>query len=112
MLKNIVGETQIAVLVNNMYAINFNTEKIIGGGMNVFNAYSADYYNLPYLCAEGENAIKMTYMTLRHCPMKQHLNGNCANCPYQDGYVYKMQNGRTVNLKRIKMSTCTFYLTD
>ena len=90
---------------------NFETEKIIGGGLNVFNSYSANYFRLPYIQAEGDD-YKMPYMTLRHCPMKSNLNATCANCPYKDGYEYVMQNGRRFKLKRIKMSSCTFELRD
>ena len=111
LLKNIVKQTQIAVVVNNLYALDFNTEKIIGGGMNVYNAYTAGYFNLPYIQAEG-GEYKMPYMTLRHCPMKANLNANCNNCPYKNGYYYVMQNGKQLKLKRIKMSSCTFLLTD
>jgi len=112
MLKNIVEKLQIPVVINNYYAINFNTEKIIGGGLNIYNAYSANYFNLPYLTAENEQTTKMPYMTLRHCPMKEHLNANCANCPYNENYTYTMPNGKTMKLKRTKLTTCTFYLTD
>lgn len=111
MLKEIVEKTGVAVVVNNLYALNFETEKIIGGYMNVFNAYSADYFDLPYIASEGDNKTSMPYMTLRHCPMKQHLGANCANCPFKDGYVYKMPNGTELKLKRKKLTTCTFYLT-
>ena len=112
MLKNIVEKHQIAVIVNNYYALNFNTEKIIGGGLNIYNAYSANYFNLPYLTAENEQNIKMPYITLRHCPMKEHLNANCTNCPYSENYTYTMPNGKIMKLKRTKLTTCTFYLTD
>lgn len=111
-LKTIVEKLQITVVVNNYYALNFNTEKIIGGGLNIYNTYSASYFNLPYLTAENEQTVKMPYMTLRHCPMKEHLNANCANCPYNKNYNYTMPNGKTMKLKRTKLSTCTFYLTD
>lgn len=110
-LRNIVEKTKVGVVVNNLYGLEFNTEKIIGGGMNVYNSYTAKYFNLPYISAEN-GIFKMPYMTLRHCPMKEHLNANCNNCPYQDGYKYVMDNGNTLKLKRLKMSTCTFYLTD
>ena len=111
MLSDIVEETHIAVVVNNLYALKFNTEKIVGGGMNVFNSYSANYFGLPFIQAEGD-AYKMPYMTLRHCPMKSHLNANCNNCPFEDGYEYVMQNGGRFKLRRIKMSSCTFELRD
>ncbi len=111
MLSEIVDKTKIAVVVNNLYALNFNTEKIIGGGLNVYNSYTAKYFGLPYIKAEG-GSFKMPYMTLRHCPMKANLNANCLNCPYKEGFYYVMQNGKQLKLKRIKMSSCTFILTD
>lgn len=110
-LKQIVEKTKIAVIVNNAYALNFDTEKVIGGGMNVFNSYSASYFDLPFIMAESED-FKMPYMTLRHCPMKEHLKTDCGRCPFKDGYTYKMQSGKEFKLKRIKMKDCTFYLTD
>ena len=109
MLKEIVEKTKVGIVVNNYYALSFDTEKIIGGGMNVFNSYSAKYFNLPFIQSEGKE-FKMPYMTLRHCPMKSNLSANCVNCPYKDGYEYVMQNGRRFKLRRIKMSSCTFEL--
>lgn len=110
-LRKIVEKTKVGVVVNNLYGLEFDAEKIVGGGMNVYNSYTAKYFNLPYISAEN-GTFKMPYMTLRHCPMKEHLNASCNNCPYQDGYKYVMDNGNTLKLKRLKMSTCTFYLTD
>jgi len=109
LLQSIVEKTKIAVVVNNSYALHFNTEKIIGGGMNVYNSYSANYFNLPYIQAEGDT-YKMPYMTLMHCPMKNLLKANCGNCPYKEGYEYVIQNGRRFKLRRIKISSCTFEL--
>lgn len=112
MLKDIVETNGITILVNNLYAMNFGVPKIIGGGLNVYNSFSAKVYDLPYTTSENSRNIKMPYMTLRHCPMKQHLNSDCAHCLYKDGYSYEMENRNVMKLKRIKMSTCTFYLTD
>lgn len=111
MLREIVKKTKIAIVVNNLYALDFNAEKIIGGGMNVYNSFTANYFDLPFIVAEGDN-YKMPYMTLRHCPMKTNLKANCNNCPYKDGYEYVMQNGRRFKLRRIKMSSCSFELID
>ena len=111
MLKEIVEKLKVAVVVNNPYALYFETEKIIGGGLNVFNSFTVNYYGLPYIQAEG-GTYKMPYMTIRHCPMKSNLNANCSNCPYKNGYEYVMQNGRRFKLRRIKMSSCTFELVD
>lgn len=111
-LKTLVEKLNVAVVINNLYAKDFNVEKFAGGGMNVYNSYTANYLNMPFLSAENEMDLKMPYMTLRHCPMKEHLNGSCANCPFKDGYTYTMPNGKIMKLKRIKMSSCSFYLTD
>ncbi|MBE5740992.1 MAG: U32 family peptidase [Clostridiales bacterium] len=111
MLKQIVEKNKIPVLVNNLYALDFDTEKYIGGGMNVYNGYTAQYFGRPYFRAEG-GEYQMPYMTLRHCPMKQHLGADCVHCPYREGYEYVMPNGKRMKLKRSKMSSCTFYLTN
>lgn len=111
MLKEIVENSNIIVAVNNPYALLFNAKKIIGGGMNIYNSYAADYFGLDYILAENGN-FKMPYMTMRHCPMKEHLNTTCASCPFKDGYTYKMFNNSTFKLRRTKMTSCTFYLED
>lgn len=111
MLKEIVENCNVTVAVNNSYALSFNAKKIIGGGMNVYNSYSADYFGLDYIPAENGN-FKMPYMTMRHCPMKEHLNATCASCPFKEGYTYKMFNNSTFKLRRTKMTSCTFYLED
>jgi len=111
-LKHIVDKTQIAVMVNNLYALNFEAEKFAGGGLNIYNTHSANYFGLPYVVAEGENIMSMPYMTLRHCPIKQHIGGDCTNCRYKNGYEYKMSNGKYLKLKRVKISSCTFMLTE
>ena len=109
-LKDLAESLAVPIVVNNLYALNFETQKIVGGGLNIYNSYAADFYSLPYLKAEKGEENYMPYMVLRHCPMKCHLNGNCANCKYKEGFVYKMQNGKTFKLKRTKMKDCTFYL--
>ena len=110
-LSEIVEKTKITIVANNVYALSFNTNKVIGGGLNIYNKYAAEFYGLPYLKAE-QSEFKMPYMTLKHCPIKNLLNGNCANCKFKKGYYYAMQNGKKLKLKRKKISECTFYLTD
>ncbi len=115
-LKDIIQKYSLGIIVNNVYGLTFETRKVAGGGLNVYNLASANYLNMPILISEESalyaNFVKMPYMTLRHCPMKQHLKVDCAHCPYKDGYEYVMQSGKRLKLKRVKMSTCTFYLTD
>lgn len=110
-LRENVEKLKIKIVVNNPYALEFKTEKIIGPGMNVYNSFSANYFNLPFIKAEGGN-FKMPYMTLRHCPIKQHLKCDCSNCKFKQGFTYKMNNGRMLKLKRVKIKSCTFYLQD
>lgn len=114
LLKEIVDKTKIGVIANNYYAMDFNTEIIIGAGLNVYNHVTADFFDKPVITAESEisNKINFPYMTLRHCPMKSNLKANCENCPYKSGYYYVMQNGKVLTLQRKKLSTCTFYLID
>lgn len=113
-LKNIVEKNKIPVVCNNYYAVDFQTEKVAGGGLNVFNHFSAYFLNMPVICAE-DGVLKKTafaFMTLRHCPMKNHLNATCERCPYSSGFEFRMQNGKILKLKRKKLSSCTFYLTN
>ena len=114
LLKEIIEKTKASIVANNMYALCFDTEIVVGGGLNVFNKKTAKYYGKKFVVAEGDvgNRVNFPYMTLRHCPMKSNLNATCKNCPYQDGFSYRMQNGKILNLKRKKLSTCTFYLVD
>lgn len=113
-LQNIVEKNNIPVIVNNLYGLGFECEKVAGGGFNVFNKTTASYLGLPVICAEDCFAAKTNfpYMTLRHCPFKCDLGASCDKCPYSDGYALKMQNGKVLKIKRKKLSTCTFYLTD
>lgn len=112
LLTNIINETKISIVANNYYALNFDSEIIIGAGLNVYNHTTASVLNKPIITAESEisSRIDYPYMTLRHCPMKSHLKANCASCPYTDGFSYKMDNGKTLKLKRKKLNSCTFYL--
>ncbi len=113
LIRDIVKITKIGVVVNNLWALDLKVEKVAGFGLNVYNSFSADYLNMPCMVAEGEyQNIIAPVMTLRHCPMKEHLEANCAECPYSKEYRYRMQNGKEFKLKRKRLSTCTFYLTD
>lgn len=111
-LKKIINESKIAVVANNYYSLYLTDNYIIGAGLNVYNSYAANVLGKPFITAESDLAerIDYPYMTLRHCPMKSHLKGTCANCPYKDGYLYRMDNEKILKLKRKKLSTCTFYL--
>ena len=114
LLKSIIETTKIAIIANNYYALSFDTEIVIGGGLNAYNLITAEEYDKPILSAESSISthINFPYMTLRHCPFKSHLKATCANCPYSNNYTYRMDNGKILKLKRKKLSSCTFYLTD
>lgn len=114
MLKKIIEATNSNIVANNYYALTFDTNIVIGAGLNVYNTIAADAFHKPVVVAESDiaNRVNFAYMTLRHCPMKSHMLGNCQNCPYKEGFEYKMQDGKRLKLKRKKLTTCTFYLTD
>lgn len=111
-LKKMVEKNQIPVVCNNYYAVDFCTEKVAGGGLDVFNFVSAQTLKMPIICSEDcfANRTDFAFMTLRHCPMKCLFNASCEACPYSNGFEYRMQNGKILKLKRKKLSSCTFYL--
>lgn len=114
LLRNIVEKNDINIVANNYYALDFNCHKIAGGGLNVYNNISASELGLPVICSEDSITSKTNfpYMTLRHCPFKCDIKASCEKCPYSKNYTLKMQNGKVLKIKRKKLSTCTFYLTD
>lgn len=111
-LKNIIEKTHINIVANNYYTLAFPTQKVAGAGLNVFNNISANVLGVPVVCAEGEGFPKMPapFMTLRHCPIKTHLHSDCSNCRYNNDFYYVMENSKTLQLVRKKLSTCTFLL--
>ena len=114
LLNDIIEKTNIECVANNYYAFKLKNVSVIGGGLNVYNKYTAQVHGLPFVSAEGGlgQRLNQPYMTLRHCPMKNHLGADCYKCPYADGYRYVMESGKVLKLKRKKLSDCTFYLTD
>ena len=112
LLRDLVCKNKICIMANNLYALGFDTTIYLGGGMNVYNSHSSKVFNLPYIPAENIAQHTMPYMTLRHCPMKEHLHANCNACPFREGYEYVLNTGKRFKLKRKKLSTCTFFLTD
>lgn len=114
LLKNIISNTQIPIIANNYYALSLTKNYVVGPGLNVYNSFTAKLYDKPVFTAESpiSTRINYPYMTLRHCPIKSHMSCDCKNCKYGENYTYKMESGKTMKLKRKKLSTCTFYLTD
>lgn len=123
-LKDIVKELDLNIMINNLYGLEFESpKKIAGYGLNIFNSHSANYFNLPYLIAESHllnnnnnnnnsNSQKAPYMILRHCPLKELNFGDCSNCKYSKNLSYKSTDNKSFKLKRWKVDSCTFYLTD
>ncbi len=110
LLKNIIENAKVDIVANNYYALQFNAFKIAGYGLNVYNNYTAKELNLKYISAETGDNVDVPLMTLRHCPIKAHVGGDCKNCKYHDGFIYKMDSGKKFKLNRKKLSSCTFYL--
>ena len=110
----IVEKTEVGVVANNYYALDFTDNLVIGAGLNVYNNTTAHTLNKPFIRAENVKNQEYTYphMTLKHCPIKSHFGGDCKNCKYSNGYEYVMDNGKVLKLKRKKLTDCTFYLTD
>ena len=51
-------------------------------------------------------------MTLTHCPFKMLFNNTCNNCTYKHNLIYKMQDGRTLKIRRKKIASCYFEIVD
>ncbi|MBO7149403.1 MAG: U32 family peptidase [Clostridia bacterium] len=113
-LKEIIDKTQIGVVANNYYATILTDNFIVGAGLNVYNHYTAFEWEKPFITAETElgERVDFAHMTLIHCPMRNHLKSTCDNCKFENGYVYKMDSGKELKLKRKKICSCVFYLTD
>ena len=114
LLTDIVEKTKIKIVANNYYALTIDENAVIGGGLNVYNSVTASVYGREVITAERDfgSKISFPYMTLRHCPFKSHVKSKCGNCAYKKGYELVMSGGRTLKLKRKRLTDCTFYLTD
>ena len=113
-LKDIIQKTQIGIVANNYYAMTLTDDFIVGAGLNVYNHFTAYEFGKPFITAESQvgERVNFAHMTLLHCPMKSHLKSTCDNCKFENGYVYKMDSGKELKLKRKKICSCVFYLTD
>jgi len=112
--KSIIDGQDIGVVANNYYALGLKNDTIVGAGLNVYNKITANCYGGKILTAEktGEGKIKFPYMTLKACPMKNHLGASCKNCPFTEGFTLECENGKVMKIKRKKLKNCTFYLVD
>lgn len=128
--EEIIKKYKFNIVANNLYALNFDTKIIAGSLLNIYNSQAVKYLQSRgieiFFVAElddgkieklkkkcGSNNIfkgKKIYMTLRHCPLKNNGVCSCSSCKYSDGYYYVMDNKMKLNLKRKKVTSCTFYL--
>lgn len=132
MIKNILKKfPKLGIYANNYYALNLTDKNntIIGVNMNIFNSYAIDFYsNLGYknivLTQEnidlssikncGANLIYLSsfhteLMNFAHCPIKEHVGGDCGDCHFKEGYYYLIA-GRELYLERHKLINCHFIL--
>ncbi len=124
---------KLGIYANNYYALNLTCKNktIVGANLNVFNSFSVNFYSsqgfenivltkenldLAEIKNSGSNLIYFAsyypeYMNFAHCPIKEHVGGNCSSCKYKHGYTYKIA-GKTLNLIRHKIISCHFALKD
>ena len=125
-IKSIINSTSLGVVANNLYALSFNCNIIGGQFLNVYNNYALkvlqNLHDLDALFVEeidvqdidSEIPIlkrEKVYMTLIHCPFKQHIGGNCLECKFNNA-KYIMGNGRKFKVYRKKIKNCIFLLKD
>ena len=115
LLREIIEQTGVGVVANNYYALELTNDYIVGGGLNVYNSYTASFYDKKIISAESDTGVKadFPYMTLRHCPIKEHDGGNCDKCRYKAGeYTLKCEDGKVMKLARKKrnLSPCIIRL--
>lgn len=118
------------VVANNYYALNIiqKEKTIIGEGLNVFNSYAVKFYSelgfdkiIISIEIENDNiknngvclfyyqSFYPEYMNFRHCPIKENVGGNCANCQFKENFLYKLNN-KKFNLVRRRILNCQFIL--
>ena len=130
-LKDIISASDnIGVVANNYYALGLTTpdKTIIGSEMNVVNSHSINLYkSLGYskIILNKEKFFKLDVndkrglfmhacvneklIYFKHCPIKEHIGGNCGQCRYKEGISYTLA-GKKYILKRNKTASCLFYL--
>lgn len=129
LLTEIITETSLGVVANNLYAFGFDCDIIVGQFVNIYNSYSIEalkiLHNFEHAFAEeltplqwqklntniAINCREKVYMTLLHCPFKQHLGGSCADCKCAEA-SYTMNNGKKFRICRKKTHDCVFELKD
>jgi hypothetical protein len=115
LLREIIEQTGVSIVANNYYALSLTDDYVVGGGLNVYNTHTASIYQKEIISAESNVGTRQdyAYMTLRHCPIKEHDGGSCDKCRYvENQYTIRCEDGKEMKVKRKKLKTCTFYLAD
>ena len=123
-------DTDLGVVANNLYALTFDCEIIGGQFLNVYNSFTLNTIcKLHQLKAcfveeltskdieELETDVPIlkrekVYMTLLHCPFKQHLKCDCTSCKYDESSTFTLNRGKQFKVYRKKTHTCIFLLKD
>lgn len=129
LIENAIKQTDLGVVANNLYALKFDCKMIGGQFLNVYNSYTIKVLNelhkLDACFVEelDESEImdiqtdiplikrERAYMTLLHCPFKQHLGCDCSSCGYGEA-EFVINSGKHFKVKRKKTATCVFMLKD
>lgn len=131
-IKEILKHEKIGVVANNYYALNLTAKErtIVGVNLNIFNSYAVKFYaelgfNKIVLTQEdvklenfkncGTYLFAMSeyypeYMFFKHCPIKEHIGGDCGHCKYKP-LVYEFGKYK-FNVIRRKVASCQFVLKD
>lgn len=120
----------LGLVANNYYCLTLTepSKVIIGSELNVYNSLSVRFYQkLGYkniiLSKEDFGALSLKDKTglflhqnvkekliyFKHCPVKEHLGGDCSNCRFKEGITYTLR-GKKFVLERVKLAGCLFHL--
>ena len=127
-LKELISSCfNLGIVANNYYCLKLTSPEktIIGSELNVYNNLSINFYrdlgfNKIILSKENivsinnkeglfVNKLKEKLIYFKHCPIKEHIGGNCTNCKFRQGITYCL-SGRKYTLQRKKINSCLFYL--
>ena len=119
------------VYANNYYALELlpRQKTIIGSNMNVTNSFAVLHYSnqgfkdivlsienfdIDHIQSCGARLFALCdyrpeYMIFRHCPVKEHIGGNCDSCKWNENIKYFL-NKKTFYLVRRRINTCQFLL--
>ena len=125
--------SNLGIVANNYYALEMTdrNKTIVGVNMNVYNSYAVKFYvdngfkdiimtqeriDFESIKNSGANLFMLEeyypeYMFFKHCPIKEHLGGNCLNCLFEKGVKYRLNN-KSFEIVRKKICSCQFILKD